>query len=159
MLKALRGFGEPSTPPSASASYRLLQAHLPSPSTDPTGWQVLVLIRGSFEPRQGLFRTWQTLEIQKGAKREGEERASPSHGDARLAEVFSISRALFWKRIRRAVLMRYHPLAPKVLSPQHQLWGRLENVDLPFATAALLGDLRGPGQWQTQTAAQLVSHP
>lgn len=55
--------------------------------------------------------------------------------------------------------MRYHPLVSKVASPQHQLWGQLENVELPFATTALLGDLLGPGQQQTQTTAQLVSHP
>ena len=52
--------------------------------------------------------------------------------------------------------MRYHPPVLKVDSPRRQLWGWLENAELPFATAALLGDLRGPGQQQTQTMAELV---
>lgn len=55
--------------------------------------------------------------------------------------------------------MRYHPLLSKVVSPQLQLWGQLENVELPFATTVLLGDLWGPGQQQTQTMAQLVFCP
>lgn len=53
---------------------------------------------------------------------------------------------------RGAVPIRSHHLVWRVLSPQHQLWGRLGSTELSLIP-------QGLGQQQTQSPAQLVSHP